>query len=70
MHERNDSSFLPPQHLNRIADILAGLDRASAPEELDLPGYQLHELKGDLAGLWAIRISRNWRITFRFEGQT
>ncbi len=68
MHERNDPSFLPPQHINRIADILGALDRATEPGELDLPGYHLHELKADLAGFWAIRVSRNWRITFRFAG--
>ena len=68
MHDRNDSSYLPPQHVNRIADILAALDRAVTPDELDVPGYDLHPLKGNLAGFWAIRVSRNWRITFRFEG--
>ena len=68
MRERNDPSYLPPQHINRIADILAGLDRATGPAELDLPGWRLHELRGDLAGFWAIRVSRNWRITFRFVG--
>ncbi len=68
MHDRDDPSYLPPQHVARIADILAALDRASTPEELDLPGYNLHQLKGGLAGFWAVRVSRNWRITFRFEG--
>ena len=68
MHERDDPSFLPPQHVNRIADILAALDRATVPGELDLPGYRLHELKGDLAGFWAIGVSRTWPITFRFAG--
>ncbi len=68
MHDRNDPSYLPPRHIDRIADILAGLDRAATAAELDLPGYHLHQLKGDSAGFWAIRVSRNWRITFRFEG--
>ena len=35
---------------------------------MDIPGHGLHELRGDLAGHWAVRVSRNWRITFRFEG--
>ncbi len=68
MYDRNDPSRLPPQHINRIADILAVLDRAAAPADVDLPGYHLHPLRGDLAGFWAVRVSRNWRITFRFEG--
>ncbi len=67
MHDRDDPSYLPPQHVTRIADILAALDRAASPQELDLPGYHLHLLKGKLEGFWAVRVSRNWRITFRFE---
>ena len=46
---------------------LADLDDAGKPSDLDLPGYQLHPLKGDLKGFWSISISANWRIIFRFE---
>ena len=35
---------------------------------MDLPGFRLHPLKGDLVGHWAVSVSRNWRIVFRFEG--
>ena len=35
---------------------------------MDVPGFRLHPLKGDLAGHWAVSVSRNWRIVFRFEG--
>ncbi len=51
----------------RIADILAHLDRADHPSDLDLPGYRLHPLKGDLKGAWSVTLSGNWRVTFRFE---
>ncbi len=51
----------------RIALALADLDDAGKPSDLDLPGYQLHPLKGDLKGFWSISISANWRIIFRFE---
>ena len=34
---------------------------------MDLPGYGLHPLRGDLRGMWSISISGNWRITFRFD---
>ena len=47
--------------------LLADLDAASKPNDVDLPGYSLHPLRGDLEGLWSISISGNWRITFRFE---
>ncbi len=34
---------------------------------MDLPGYRLHPLKGELSGLWSVTVSGNWRIVFRFE---
>jgi toxin HigB-1 len=40
---------------------------ATRPSDLDLPGYRLHALKGDMKGLWSVTISGNWRIVFRFE---
>ena len=46
---------------------LADLDDADKPSDLDLPGYRLHPLRGDLRGFWSISISANWRIIFRFE---
>jgi proteic killer suppression protein len=68
MHERNDSSYLPPQHIDKIEDILGRLDVATEPSKMDIPGFRLHPLHGNLEGHWAVRVSRNWRITFRFEG--
>ncbi len=47
--------------------MLFHLDKAQDPGDLDLPGYRLHPLKGGLKGYWSVTISRNWRITFRFE---
>ena len=51
----------------RIALTLADLDSARRPEDLDVPAYRLHRLKGRLKDYWSISISGNWRITFRFE---
>ena len=45
--------------------MLAVLDAAATPADLDLPGYRLHALKGDLKGFWSVTVSGNWRITFR-----
>jgi proteic killer suppression protein len=53
--------------LERIEDILARLDVATVPSDLDLPGYELHSLKGKLKGFWAVKVSGNWRIIFRFQ---
>ena len=47
--------------------VLADLDSACKPSELDLPGYRLHPLKGNLKRFWSISVSDNWRMTFRFD---
>ena len=43
------------------------LDQSSAPRDMDLPGFRLHALAGSLRGHYAVRVSANWRVTFRFE---
>jgi proteic killer suppression protein len=50
-----------------VKNVLAVLDAAGVPADLDLPGYRLHALKGDLKGLWSVTVSGYWRITFRVE---
>ncbi len=67
LYERGDPSKVRADQAERIALALADLDDAGKPSDLDLPGYQLHPLKGDLKGFWGISISANWRIIFRFE---
>ena len=67
LYEREAPSRIPADQLDRIALALADLDAAGKPGDLDLPGYRLHPLRGDRQGSWSISISRNWRITFRFE---
>jgi proteic killer suppression protein len=56
-----------PKHVEKLKDILAALDHSSAPGDMDLPGFRLHPLKGDLKGHYAVWVSGNWRVTFRFE---
>jgi len=51
----------------KVRDILARLDAARAPADLDLPGLRLHLLKGELAGFWAVTVRANWRIIFRWD---
>jgi len=53
---------------NRLLRILAALDVASSPSELNHPGFKLHGLKGVLRGHWSIWVNGNWRVTFRFVG--
>jgi proteic killer suppression protein len=68
LYERDDHSGVRPDFANTIQEILTVLDDAAAPQELDLPGYRLHPLKGNLKGFWSVTVRANWRIIFRFEG--
>jgi proteic killer suppression protein len=54
--------------LPKIENILAVLNRAKRHEDVDLPGFRLHPLRGDMKGLWAVTVRANWRIVFRFDG--
>ena len=67
LFERGDPSRVRPDQLEKIENILAVLDRASNPADMDLPGFRLHPLKGDYAGFWAVTVRANWRVVFRFE---
>jgi len=53
--------------LEIVEDILARLDEADTVQAMDLPGYRLHPLKGNLKGFWSVTVRANWRIVFRFE---
>jgi proteic killer suppression protein len=67
LYERGDASKLRADQAERLGVALADLHAATKPQDLDLPGYRLHPLKGDRKGFWSIWISANWRITFRME---
>ena len=53
----------------RLRLILARLNAATGPADMDLPGLFLHALHGSRKGFWSVRVSGNWRITFCFEGE-
>jgi len=66
LYERGDKRRVSTTHVNKIERILARLDQVESPNEMNLPGYRLHPLKGDLAGFWSVTVSGNWRVIFRF----
>jgi toxin HigB-1 len=68
-YESDDRRGLNAEHVEKIATILAQLDRATKPDDMGLPGFKLHPLKGELNGFWSVTIRANWRIVFRFEGR-
>lgn len=57
---------IDPTHRQKIRLRLAALDTALTIEDMNLPGFRLHPLKGDKQGLWVIDVNKNWRITFEF----
>lgn len=65
--EKGDTSKLPATQLGRIENILAFLDGAVTKEDMNLPGYHMHELKGDLKNFYSVRVTGNYRIIYRFE---
>jgi proteic killer suppression protein len=54
-------------HVGRLRDVLAMLDQSRGPGDMNLPGFRLHALKGELKGHHAVSVTGNWRVTFRFE---
>jgi toxin HigB-1 len=60
---------IQPSHVRRLEDQLSALNVAAKPEQMNLPGWKLHELKGNLVGQWAVSVNGNWRLTFAFDGE-
>jgi proteic killer suppression protein len=67
LHEDNDTRGVMAEHAVKLRDILARLDAALAVADMDLPGFRLHQLKGELKAYWAVTVRANWRVIFRFE---
>lgn len=67
LFESGITSGVDPQHVDRIRKILALLETAETLEDVDLPGLGLHPLKGNRKGAWAVKVSGNWRITFKIQ---
>jgi proteic killer suppression protein len=66
LYESGDRSRLAPEQVERIENILAALEAAAVVEDMNLPGFRLHALKGDLKGFWSVTVRASWRIIFRF----
>ena len=64
---KNDHSKLPPTHVEKIRSLLTYLNKASSVTDMDLPGANLHQLKGDYKGFWSVSVSGNYRLIFEFK---
>ncbi|MCB9247945.1 MAG: type II toxin-antitoxin system RelE/ParE family toxin [Ignavibacteriales bacterium] len=65
--ETGSTAGIQPAHKKKLKMRLAALDTATEIQDMDLPGFRLHQLKGKMEGLWAIDVNGNWRITFEFN---
>jgi len=65
--ETGSTAGIQPAHQHKLRMRLVALDTATEIQDMDLPGFRLHQLKGKMQRLWAIDVSKNWRITFEFR---
>jgi proteic killer suppression protein len=66
LYEDDDPRGVMAEHLKKLRNILARLDAANSAEDMNLPGFNLHSLKGRLRGFMAVTVRANWRVIFRF----
>ncbi len=60
---------IQPRHAGKLRRILGRLDVAACPDDMELPGFRLHELKGSRKGTWAVTVQANWRVSFHVVKQ-
>ena len=67
LFQDDDRTGVNPEHVSKLRNILARLSAARVVADMDLPGFRLHALKGEMKGFWAVTVRANWRVVFRFE---
>ena len=67
LYEKDQTRGVRQNQVIRLRALLARLDAAATPADMDFPGLRLHPLKGELAGFYAVDVSGNWRVVFRFD---
>jgi proteic killer suppression protein len=67
LYEDDDPRRVNAEHVVKLRDILVRLDASGGVADMDVAGFELHPLKGDRRGFWAITVRANWRVIFRFE---
>ena len=66
---KGTTAGIQKNHENKLRLILTNLDQSEIPDDMDLPGLFMHRLKGNKKDIWSVRVSGNWRITYRFVGK-
>jgi proteic killer suppression protein len=67
LFENGETKGIRTDHVEKIENVLAVLNRAASPNDMDLPGFKVHLLKGDRKGFYRVTVRANWRVIFRFE---
>ena len=67
LYETGSTSGVQASHVKRLRLQLTALDTAQSIDDMDIPGFRLHPLKGEMRGRWSITVNGNWRITFEFQ---
>ena len=68
LFEKGKTKRISPDFCPRLIRQMDAINQADFLEQLNFPGYDLHELKGEFAGFWAMKVNKNWRLTFRLSG--
>ena len=66
-YESGSGAGVQPHHAKRLRMLLTALDTAQSIEDMDIPGFRLHQLKGEERGRWSVWVNGNWRVTFDFK---
>jgi len=66
--QTGSTARIKDEHAKKLRLVLGRLEASIEPQDMNLPGLSLHELKGKRKGIWSVSVSGNWRMTFRFEG--
>jgi proteic killer suppression protein len=66
-YESGSAAGIQPKHANRLRMLLAALDTAQSIDDMDVPGFNLHPLKGQGIERWSVWVNGNWRVTFEFR---
>lgn len=67
LYETGSTRGVQTDHAKRLCLQLAALDTAQTIDDMDIPGFALHPLKGQMKGRWSITVNGNWRVTFEFK---
>ena len=67
LYQNGNSRYVDPRHVRRLSLILTTLDGCTSSQGMNLSGFRFHALSGPMRGHYAVWVSANWRVTFRFE---